>query len=111
MRNLQSAMLFPLLVLSFSPMALAQPERAGEWEWHRSWTWGFGHMFYGGVMMLIFWGLVIALLVIGIRRLLGSGQRSASKPTSSALEILRERFARGEIDQAEFEERKRVLGD
>jgi putative membrane protein len=111
MRNLQSAMLSPLLSLSFSSMAQAQPERAGEWEWHRSWTWGFGHMFLGGVMSLVFWGLVVSLLVIGIRRLLCSGQRSAPKPTSTALEILRERFARGEIDQAEFEERKRVLGD
>jgi putative membrane protein len=31
-------------------------------------------------------------------------------PADPALQILRERFARGEIDQAEFEERRRALG-
>ncbi len=32
-----------------------------------------------------------------------------TRPTGKALDILRERFARGEIDRAEFDERRRVL--
>jgi len=58
------------------------------------------------LMMLLFWGLVIVGLVAGIRWLLGQGKRPAS---DSALEILRQRYARGEINKEEFEAKKRDL--
>jgi putative membrane protein len=68
--------------------------------------WGAGGLVMM-LMMLVFWGLVIAGLVVGLRWLIGQG-----RPTSrdEALEILRQRYARGEIDKQEFEARKRDLG-
>ena len=85
-------------------LLLAQ-ERAYEWGWgmHPMWgVWGIGMM----LIMLLFWGLVIVGVVLGIRWLMSQGKESRS---DSALEILRQRFARGEINPEEFEARKRDL--
>ena len=66
-------------------------------------AWGIGMM----LMMLIFWGVVIVGIVLGIRWLAhqGSGPRS----TDAALDILRQRYARGDISKEEFETKKRDL--
>jgi putative membrane protein len=68
--------------------------------------WGAGGLIMM-LMMLVFWGLVIAGLVVGLRWLIGQGR---STGRDEALEILRQRYARGEIDKQEFEGRKRDLG-
>ncbi|HEY3304202.1 MAG TPA: SHOCT domain-containing protein [Candidatus Binatia bacterium] len=89
------------------PMAALAQERSYEWGWgmHPMWwgAWGFGMM----LLMLLFWVLVIVGLVIGIRWLLGQGKESRS---DSALEILRQRYARGEINKEEFEAKRKDLG-
>ncbi len=69
------------------------------WMWG---AWGLGMMF----MMLLFWVLVIVGIIAGIRWLLGQRRET---PRDSALEILRERYARGEINKEEFEARRRDL--
>ena len=68
--------------------------------------WGAGGLIMM-LMMLVFWGLVIAGLVVGLRWLIGQ-----ARPTGrdEALEILRQRYARGEIDKQEFDARRRDLG-
>jgi putative membrane protein len=80
--------------------------RPYEWGWgmHPMWwgAWGFGMM----LIMLLFWILVIAGLVVGVRWLLGLGK---DRRFDSALEILRERYAKGEINKDEFEAKKRDL--
>src|SRR5919109_1168688 len=49
------------------------------------------------LMMLVFWGLVIAGLVLGVRWLASQGRGAGGR--DEALEILRQRYARGEIDK------------
>ncbi|MBZ9567113.1 SHOCT domain-containing protein [Modicisalibacter tunisiensis] len=71
---------------------------------------GWGHMLFGGVMMVLFWGLVIALIVMLVMRLTGHRARS-HRTAPDALELLRQRYARGEIDRQEFEARKRDLSE
>lgn len=78
-----------------------------DWVMHpMGWMWGA----WGLVMMLgtvAFWVVFIAALVVGVRwltRVAGGGRRDR------ALDILRERYARGEIDREEFEARRRDLG-
>jgi putative membrane protein len=58
------------------------------------------------IMMILFWALIIVAVVVGIRWLIGQGKES--RP-DSALEILRQRYARGEINKDEFEARKKDL--
>ena len=77
------------------------------------WDWGWGHMIFGSLMMVLFWGGIIVVIVLAVRWL-GSGSSHGTMPATSrnkALDILQERFARGEIDKEEFEERKRLLSD
>jgi putative membrane protein len=76
------------------------------WDMHPMWwMWGTGGLVMM-LMMLVFWAVVIAGLVLGIRWLLSEGRT----PThDSALAILRERYARGEINREEFEAKRRNL--
>jgi len=67
---------------------------------------GWEHMFFGGIIMLIFWGLIIALIVAAVRHF-AKARAQPAPPDAQA--ILRERYARGEIDRQEFEARKRDL--
>ncbi|HEX9625568.1 MAG TPA: SHOCT domain-containing protein [Acidiferrobacterales bacterium] len=66
------------------------------------WGWGMG-----GLQMVLFWGVIIVALVLAVKWIASS---NAGSRGSTALETLKERYARGEIDKDEFEQRKRDLG-
>ncbi|HHJ15821.1 MAG TPA: SHOCT domain-containing protein [Gammaproteobacteria bacterium] len=67
-------------------------------------------MALGGSFMWIFWILLVVVIVV-VAKALSGGSPSAGSPASEApLEILRKRYARGEIDEAEFERRRNELG-
>jgi len=96
----------PALVTWAVPGLIWAQDRPSEWGrgmhpmmWG---AWGFGMMF----MMVLFWVLVVIGIVLAIRWLVSQGKESRS---DSALEILRQRYARGEINKEEFESRKRDL--
>lgn len=77
--------------------------------WHGGW---YG-WFMGPLMMIVFLAVAVAVVVLLIRWLGGPvhGNASPVPPRKTALDILEERFARGEIDKEEFEERRRLLSD
>ena len=69
--------------------------------------WGSGYWMFPGFRFLFVLGciaLVVYLIVHIVRR-------PAAVRGGAGLDILNERFARGEIDKAEYEERRRVLTD
>lgn len=83
-----------------------QPYYYGPHMWDGAWW-----MFFGPFAMLLFIAAIIALVVLVVRWLAGTSQGGlAQTPTKTPLDILQERFARGEIDKEEFEERRRILG-
>jgi len=92
---------------------LAQPSDDRQDYWHHGWDWGWGHMIFGSLMMILFWGGVILAIILAVRWI-GGGFYHGSSPSAERKtphEILEERFARGEIDKEEFEEQKRLLSD
>ena len=72
---------------------------------------GYGGGFFGAVPMLLGWVLLIAGIVVVARWLSSDGSRwHRASSADEALSILRERYARGEIDKDEFDKRKVDLG-
>ena len=77
----------------------------------------FGFMPFGGfgwIFMLVFWGFIIWMIVSLIRGNFGGGHMRGHSHGNDAnekspLEILKERYAKGEIDKREFEEKKKDL--
>ncbi len=83
----------------------------GGWGMMGPWMMGgFGWGWFMPIFMIIFWGLVIWGIVALVRGLSGSRGSDSAPPTAdSALDILKRRYARGEINTAEFEEKKKDL--
>ena len=72
-----------------------------------------GNWFMGPIMMIVFLAVVIIVVMLIVRWMTGSNhghsQVHAAPPAKTAMDILKERFARGEIDKEEFEEPRRIL--
>jgi putative membrane protein len=69
---------------------------------------GFGFGWFMPVLMILFWGLVIWGVVALVRGLSGPKYYDSSAE-GSALEILKRRYARGEVSKREYEEKKKEL--
>ncbi len=78
------------------------------WGWGNWSGMGWGWMLIGGLLTVLFWVAVIWLIVWGIRRFSGGGPMSGPSG-KSALDIAKERYARGEITKEQFEQIKKDL--
>ena len=104
---------FLLLFLAYAGEAFAQQGGYGGYHMGSGMIGGWGMGWFGGIFMIIFWILIIVGVVFFIKWLVQStkGPSSSGRTDTSAraLDILKERYARGEIDKQEFEEKKKDL--
>jgi len=69
------------------------------WDMYFGYSWGMG---FGFIFIIVFWILIILGLIAIVKYIKG-------KEPESALEILKKRYAKGEISKEEFEEKKKDL--
>jgi putative membrane protein len=78
------------------------------WGNHDYGMWGTG--WFGWILMIIFWVAVIIGVMMLIRYLWSAQKQGPSTPDGTdPMRFLKERYAKGDIDKEEFEERKRIL--
>lgn len=90
-----------------STAALADAPGPGDYYGHMmgGYGYGYGPGFLGMGAMILFWAILIGAVVIAVRWLMERDH----KRSNSALDILKERLARGEIEPEEYEARRKVL--
>ena len=103
-----------MIRIAVSTLALAAAPTAAMADPGRGWQMGPGPMMMsggyglvGGVMMLVLWAAVIALIVFAIKWLADS--QGGRRGRRDAMDLLRQRFAAGEIDEEEFKRRRKAL--
>lgn len=70
---------------------------------------GWGWIGLGVVHMLLFWVLVVLGIAVLVRALSGGGRMEGER--ANAMEILKARYAKGEITREQFEQMKRDIGE
>jgi putative membrane protein len=105
--------LFFLILLYPLNAAQAQYGRYGNWQMGPDMMGSWGMGWFGGIFMIIFWILILVGLVFLVRWLVQTTNKKGDSGPSGyrAMEILKERYARGEIDKTQFEAMKRDLAD
>lgn len=64
---------------------------------------------WGGLMPILMWVVLIIIAILFVRFVAGSGSNWRMRDYRNNLDIIKERYARGEIDKAQYEAMKRDL--
>lgn len=111
----QSVAALTLLPGAAWAQASSDTERYGWGPHMMGWGGGWYAMIFGPFFMILFLAVLVAVVAILVRWVGGPWHGAMPPhqfpPVRTPLDILKERFARGEIDKAEFEDRRRVLGE
>jgi putative membrane protein len=120
MKSLKTLYIFAMAFVPFfsilltGTQALAQQGGYGGyggWGMGSGMMGGYGMGWFGGILMIVFWILILVGLVFLIKWLIQSTGRDKTTGSGGnrALEILKERYAKGEIDKEEFDSKRKDL--
>jgi len=65
--------------------------------------WDGGHWYWGVVMMIVFWGAIVAIVYLAFRG------RANHEHRPGARELLDERLAKGELSEEEYQRKRAAL--
>ncbi len=98
------------IVLALLSVSMGLSQVRGHYGGQGMMGWGHGWGWFGAVMMVILWLAIIVGIVAFIRWLWTGGPRRGAGGEQSHLDILKTRYARGEINKEEFEQKRKDLG-
>jgi putative membrane protein len=117
-RRLTTALAGSLATVMIHVSAWAQPANDADrygYGHHMMWEGGWPMFFFGPLFMIVTLAALVAVVILFARWFGGFPVTGpAGSPMTaprSPLDILKERFASGEIDKKEYDERRRVLSD
>jgi putative membrane protein len=74
-------------------------------DWGGGWGWGMG---FGGIFMILFWALVV-FGIVALAKWIFSAGNPGGGAGRRPLDVLKERYARGEINREQYEQMRRDL--
>jgi len=81
-------------------------------QWGMMGGWGYGYGF--GLIHMVVWIIILVAIIVGViwlvRSLAGTGGHGPLQRRSPGLEVLEERYARGEINRDEYLQKKKDIG-
>lgn len=102
--------LLPIVPCVSSPgYAVESWERSFHWSWEPSGFWAGTFFLIPIFLMIAFWVAVIIGFVYFVKWIIAAGKRHDAKSEEIALDILKKRYAKGEITKEEFERIKQDI--
>ena len=112
--SLRRNMKTPIYNMFFVSATLLTPfkvyAQSREWNHGHMWDWGFG-MLWGPFGMLVWLGILVLLIVLLARWLGGNSSSKNLEAGEEPLQILKKRYARGEISKEEYQEMRKTLSE
>jgi putative membrane protein len=99
-------MQFTWLANGIFPQGQVPGPPQGPWAWHYGMMGGGWGIFMMMVSMVLFWGIIIGGIVLLVRYIF---PQTGSRSSEDSLEILKKRYAKGEIGKEEFEAKRNDL--